>query len=93
MEVETDEDGGVGKKDGQEGLVQRLLALGGPVEIMTIFQMGHMTSLSTQIHSSIPQYDMSKVLLKKNEWQVPFGCVKVTIYLFSGFLVRFVVGE
>ncbi len=44
---------------------------------MTIFQMGHMTNVSIQIHSSIPEYDVYKVLLKKNEWKVPFGGVKV----------------
>ena len=43
--------------------------------------MGHMTNLSTQIHSSIPQYDISKVSLKKIEWKVPFGCVKVDIFV------------
>ena len=47
---------------------------------MTIFQMGHMTNVSIQIYSSIPQYDVYKVLLKKNEWKVPFGGVKVDIF-------------
>jgi hypothetical protein len=42
--------------------------------------MGHMTNLSIQIHSSIPQYDVYKVLLNKNEWKVPFGGVKVDIF-------------
>ena len=58
--------------------------------------MGHLTNLSTQIHSSIPQYDMSKVSLKKIEWKVPFGCVKVDIFWFGlqfGFIVGVVVGE
>ena len=59
--------------------------------------MGHMTNLSTQIHSSIPQYDIYKVSLKKIVWKVPFGCVKVDIFagpgsksgLTSGILVGF----
>jgi hypothetical protein len=42
--------------------------------------MGHMTNVSTQIHSSIPQYDVYKVSLKKNEWKVPFGGVKIDIF-------------
>ncbi len=42
--------------------------------------MGHMTNISIHIHSSIPQYDVYKVLLKKNEWKVPFGGVKVDIF-------------
>ena len=46
---------------------------------MTIFQMGHMAYVSIWIHSSIPQYDVYKVLLKKNEWKVPFGGVQVNI--------------
>ncbi len=46
---------------------------------MTIFQMGHITKVSIQIHLSIPQYDEYKVLLKKNDWKVPFGGVKVDI--------------
>jgi hypothetical protein len=42
--------------------------------------MRHMTNVSIQIHSSISQYDEYKVLLKKNEWKVPFGGVKVDIF-------------
>jgi hypothetical protein len=42
--------------------------------------MGHMTNVSIQIHLSIPQYEVHKVLLKKNEWKVPFGGVKVGIF-------------
>jgi hypothetical protein len=42
--------------------------------------MGHMTTVSIQFYSSIPQYDEYKVLLKKNEWKVPFGGVKVDIF-------------
>jgi hypothetical protein len=44
--------------------------------------MGHMTNanVSIQIHSSIPQYDVYKVLLKTNEWKVPFGGVKIDIF-------------
>ncbi len=47
---------------------------------ITIFLMGHMTKVSTQIHSSIPQYDVYKVLLKNFEWKVHFGGVKVDIF-------------
>ena len=32
--------------------------LGGPVEKMSLFQIVHMTKVSTQIHSSISQYDV-----------------------------------
>ncbi len=42
--------------------------------------MGHMTKVSTQIHSTIPQFDVYNVWLKKNEWKVPFGGVKVDIF-------------
>ncbi len=42
--------------------------------------MNHMTNLSIQIHSSIPEYDVYKVSLKKNEWKVPFEGVKVDIF-------------
>ena len=49
---------------------------------MTIFQMGHMTNVSIQIHSSIPQYDVYKVSSKKNEWKEPFGGIKVDIFWF-----------
>jgi hypothetical protein len=38
--------------------------------------MGHMTNVSIQIHSSIPQYDVYNVLLKKHGWKVPIGGVK-----------------
>jgi len=33
----------------------------GPVEKMSFFQIVHMTKVSTQIHSSISQYDVYKV--------------------------------
>ena len=42
--------------------------------------MGHLTNVSIQIHSPIPQYDVYKVSLKKNEWKKPFGGVKVDIF-------------
>jgi hypothetical protein len=45
----------------------------GSSEKMTNFQIGHMTNVSIQIRSSIPQYDGYKVSLNKNEWKVPFG--------------------
>ena len=34
--------------------------VGGPVEKMSFFQIVHMTKVSTQIHSSISQYDVYK---------------------------------
>ena len=40
-------------------------SVGGPVEKWPFFQMGHMTNVSIQIHSSVPQYDMYEVFLKK----------------------------
>jgi hypothetical protein len=55
-------------------------AIGGSVEKWPFFQMGHMTNVIIQIHSSVSQYDVYKVLLKKNEWKVPFGGVKVDIF-------------
>jgi hypothetical protein len=30
---------------------------------ITIFEMNHMSKISTQIHSSIPQYNIYKILL------------------------------
>ncbi len=42
--------------------------------------MGHMTNVSIQIYSSIPQYDVYKVSLIINEWKVPFGGVKSDIF-------------
>ncbi len=42
--------------------------------------MGLTTNVSIQIHSSIPQYDVCKVSLKKNEWKICFGGVKVDIF-------------
>ena len=36
--------------------------VGGPVENMSFFQIVHMTKVSTQIHSSISQYDVYKFL-------------------------------
>jgi hypothetical protein len=35
--------------------------------------MGHMTNVSIQIHSSMPQYGVYKLSLKTNEWKVLFG--------------------
>jgi hypothetical protein len=43
----------------------RSITLGGPVEKMSFFQIVHMTKVSTQIHSSISQYDVNKVSSKK----------------------------
>jgi hypothetical protein len=42
--------------------------------------MGHLTNVSIQIHSYIPQYDVYKVSLKKNDWKVPVRGVKVDIF-------------
>jgi hypothetical protein len=53
--------------------------LGGPVEKSPCFQMGHMTK-DTQIHSSIPQYDVNTVSLKKMSGRYPSG-VKVIIFV------------
>jgi hypothetical protein len=50
------------------------------VEKTPFFQMGYMTKVSTHIHSTIPQYDVYKVSLKKIEWKVPFGGVKVDMF-------------
>jgi len=56
-----------------------LAVLGGPVEKRPFFQIVHMTKVSTQIHSSISQYDVYK-FLKKNEWKGSVGCVKVDFF-------------
>jgi hypothetical protein len=37
---------------------ENCLSIGGLVEISSIFQIDHMTKVSTQINSSIPQYDV-----------------------------------
>jgi len=50
------------------------------LRLLVIFQMGHVTNVSIQIHSSISQYDVYKVSLKTNEWKVPFGGVKMDIF-------------
>ena len=54
--------------------------------------MGHMTNVNIQIHSSIPQYDVHNVSLKKNEWKVPFGGVKVDIFALRAQQVCLVLG-
>ncbi len=36
--------------------------IGGPVEKMSFFQIVHMTKVSTQIHSSISQYDVYRLV-------------------------------
>ena len=51
--------------------------VGGPVEKMPFFQIAPMTKVSTQIYSSICQYDVYKVSSKKNEWKGSIGGVKV----------------
>jgi hypothetical protein len=56
------------------------ILLGCPVEKPPFFQMGHMTKVSTQFHSSTPQYDVHKVALKKLSRRYPLGGVKVNIF-------------
>jgi hypothetical protein len=48
-----------------ELLLVKTPMVGGLVEKMSFFQIVHMTKVSTQIHSSISQYDVFKVLSKK----------------------------
>jgi hypothetical protein len=62
---------------------------------MTIFQMGHLTNVSIQIHSSIPQYDVYKVSLKKMSGRNPLGGSKLIFFGFcseSGFSCWIFVG-
>ena len=40
-----------------------------------IFQIVHMTKVSTQIHSSISQYDVYKVSSKKIDHNLTVGCL------------------
>jgi hypothetical protein len=54
--------------------------------------MGHMTNVSIQIRSFIPQYDVYKVSLKQNEWKVPFGGVKVDMFAPHAQQVGLVIG-
>jgi hypothetical protein len=51
------------------------VGVGGPVEKMSFFQIVHMTKVSTQIHSSISQYDVDKVSSKKNDHNLTVGCL------------------
>ena len=44
-----------------ELLLVKTPMVGGLVEKMSFFQIVHMTKVSTQIHSSISQYDVYKV--------------------------------
>jgi len=59
------------------------MLIGGPVEKMSFFHIAPMTKKSTQIHSSMCQYDLYKVSFKKNEWKGSIGGVKVN-YFFRG---------
>jgi hypothetical protein len=43
--------------------------------------MAYMTKISTQIYSSIPQYDIYEVWLKQIEWKVLVEWVKVNIFV------------
>jgi len=63
---------------------QRMAELGGPVEKMSFFQIAPMTKVSTQIHSSMYQYDVYKVSSKKNEWKGSIGGVKVDFFSGGG---------
>ena len=47
---------------------------------MSFFQIAPMTKVSTQIHSSMYQYDVYKVSSKKNEWKGSIGGVKVDFF-------------
>jgi hypothetical protein len=60
------------------------LQVGGPVEKMSFFQIAPMTKVSTQIHSSMCQYDVYKVLSKKNEWKGSVRGVKVNFFFRGG---------
>ncbi len=62
------------------------------VEKSPFFQMGHITKVSTQIHLTIPQYDVHNFFLKTIEWKVPFGGVKVNIFAFRAQQVGLVDG-
>jgi hypothetical protein len=55
----------------------------GSVGKMTFFQIAHMTKVSTQIHSSVPQYDVHKVLSKKMSGRGPSGVSKLTFLHFG----------
>jgi hypothetical protein len=55
--------------------VCEFVLLGGPVEKMSFFQIVHMTKVSTQIHSSISQYDVYKVSSKKIDHNLTVGCL------------------
>ncbi len=57
-----------------------LSMLGGPVEKMSFFQIAPMTKVSTQIHSSVCQYDVYKVSSKKNERKGSVRGVKVNFF-------------
>jgi len=60
------------------------VVVGGPVEKMSFFQIAPMTKVSTQIHSSMCQYDVYKVSSKKNEWKGSIGGVKVDFFFRGG---------
>ena len=62
-------------KRGLEEIDFSLPSIGGPVEKMSFFQIVHMTKVSTQIHSSISQYDVDKVSSKKNDHNLTVGCL------------------
>ena len=51
---------------------------------MSFFQIAPMTKVSTQIHSSMYQYDVYKVSSKKNEWKGSIGGVKVDFFWGGG---------
>ncbi len=54
--------------------------LGGPVEKKSFFQIAPMTKVSTQIRSSMCQYDVYKVSSKKMSERGPLGVSKSTFF-------------
>ena len=58
--------------------------IGGPVEKMSFFQIAPMTKVSTQIHSSMYQYDVYKVSSKKMSGRGPSGVSKSTFFRGGG---------
>jgi hypothetical protein len=57
-----------------------MLLLGGPVEKMCFFQMAPIPPLSVSICSTMCQYDILKVWLKKNDHFLTCGAAKVHIF-------------
>ncbi len=51
-------------------------AIGGPVSKVTFFQMVQISLLSVLIYSNRCEYDIPKVLFKKNDQNLSVECVK-----------------